>query len=160
MDSQQFFHNKIKFAPKFVFQLETGKNNIMSWFKKIFNKKEKQVKQFPRSAQSYGEYLDHIRILDDQEFYDLYFNHPPIENYLHDSDSSVMNKMEIPESSDLSDRKVDDSFGHGASFGSGEAAASWDDHSYAPTISWSAKGSGSGNYDSGSSDHSSNDGND
>jgi hypothetical protein len=78
MDSQLFLQNKIKLAP----------NNIMSWFKRIFSKKEKQVKQFPRSAQSYREYLDHIRILDDQEFYDLYFNHPPIENYLDDSGSS------------------------------------------------------------------------
>lgn len=120
----------------------------MNWFKKLFRKKEKQIT--PRQAQSYKEYIDHMKRLDTQEFYDLYFNYPPIENYLQDSDNSIIQSMEVPESLITPDNGVYDPFGHGGTFGGGGASSSWDDHNS------SNSGYDSGSYDSGSSDSSSN----
>lgn len=127
----------------------------MNWFKKLFRKKEKEVKQFTqRPAQSYEEYISHMRRLDDQEFYDLYFNHPPIENYLQDSDNSIIQSMEVPENLTTLDNGVYDPFGHGGTFGGGGASSSWDDSSSSSSYD---SGYDSGSYDSGSSDNSSSD---
>lgn len=130
----------------------------MNWLKKIFNKKKTESKKVGTvnnriaiipSDSNKEEYLENLRRETDREFYDLYFNHPPVENLYSNSDDYQPN---------ASDSNFD-SFGNGGDFGGGGASSSWDDNSSSDISSWSDSSSSydSGSYDSSSSDNSSSD---
>lgn len=134
----------------------------MNWLKKIFKKKKTESKKestvtnriaIISSDSNREEYLENLRRQTDREFYDLYFNHPPIEHSIPVVDNSqIWYDTGQPET-------TFSSFGHGGDFGGGGASSSWDDNSSSDISSWSDSSTSydSGSYDSSSSDNSSSD---
>lgn len=122
----------------------------MNWLKKIFRQKEKQFPKVSTVREFRERELSENRKQTDQEFYNLYFNHPPVESYSPSVDNDLINEG--------TNSHQDNSYGHGGHFGGGGASASWDDNNSSDISSWSdSSSSDSSSYDSGSSDSSSND---